>query len=57
MNEVRKFLESIKNLKGEDYKLRAMCYMKIFLPEEERTDGNVLGILYNITGRNEFAIV
>ena len=50
---VRRFLDSIVELKGNEYVKRAIAYISTFIPEEKRNEMELLGFLYQLTDRDD----
>lgn len=50
---VRRFLDSIMELKGNEYVKRAIAYISTFIPEEKRNEMELLDFLYQLTDRDD----
>lgn len=50
---VRRFLDSIAELKGNEYVKRAITYISTFIPEEKRNEMELLDFLYQLTDRDD----
>ena len=50
---VRRFLDSIVELKGNEYVKRAITYISTFIPEEKRNEMELLDFLYQLTDRDD----
>ena len=50
---VRRFLDSIAELKGNEYVKRAIAYISTFIPEEKRNEMELLDFLYQLTDRDD----
>jgi hypothetical protein len=50
---IRNYLESIEQLSGDEYLLRAMTYTKTLIPPEKRNEMKVLTLLSEYTNREE----
>jgi hypothetical protein len=53
---IRDYLESIEQLSGDEYLLRAMTYTKTLIPPEKRNEMKVLTLLSEYTNREEIRI-
>ena len=47
------FLDSIVELKGNEYVKRAIAYISTFIPEEKRNEMELLDFLYQLTDRDD----
>lgn len=50
---VRRFLDSIVELKGNEYVKRAIAYISTFVPEGKRNEMELLDFLYQLTDRDD----
>ena len=50
---VRRFLDSIAELKGNEYVKRAIAYISTFIPEGKRSEMELLDFLYQLTDRDD----
>lgn len=50
---VRRFLDSIVELKGNEYVKRAITYISTFVPEGKRNEMELLDFLYQLTDRDD----
>lgn len=53
---IKNYLESIDNLTGDEYLLRAMSYAKTWIPPEKRDSIKIVSILSQYTNREEISI-
>ena len=53
---IKNYLESIDNLTGEEYLLRAMSYIKTWIPQEKRDSVHIVSILSQCTNREEVSV-
>ena len=53
---IKNYLKSIDNLTGEEYLLRAMSYVKTWIPQEKRDSINIVSILSQCTNREEVSV-
>lgn len=45
---LKDFLKGIEYLRGEEYIQRVLCFMKIFKPEDERDEKEMLDYAFNV---------